>query len=240
METHIDHIKTPVHGIVELEFSVFRLLLKNEEGQIVFCQTFNQTFSSGFLNKLSLLSLEVLVWPKCFSLVPSQFVDGGGEALLSLTNQGVDKLLVKEEVNQSIGQTAVYAIDPDQQLQCLNAYSGAIIKNAVSPLINLSMTNMIQDLVQCHIEKKRLWIIAKKKGKLSLCNVYNVFNEEEVLYYVSAVVDQFFDTKVQVFLSGHVSEKQADLLKQYLYKVDSLTLKTETSIDTTAYYQFLL
>lgn len=241
METHIDHIQTPVHGIVELEFSIFRLLLKDDQGKIVFCHTFNEAFTSDALHKLELLSLKVVVWPKCLSLVPNQFLTNNHQAILSLTDQDVDQLHIKEQGHPSIGQTALFGMTKDQQLQCVKCYPGVQIKNGVSQLINMCMANLLQEVIYCHIEQNRIWIIAKKKGLLEICNVYDTANEEEVLYFMSAVIDQHYSPKIQVFLGGNNLTKHQNLLSKYLHHVNPLSQNmsetSETPIDSTIYYQ---
>ena len=166
MTQDIKNIQTPVHVLIELEFSFVNVLLKNMQGQEVGNFRYpinNDIYSAAFepLKTLDIRSARAFVWPKMSALVPNEFYTESHKAqFLEKLYSGVDKTLVKTDHLDTINATHVFGIPPNQQLALLTLFPGIKIQSTITSYLQyiLDVSNH-KNAVFSHQLSDRVWIV---------------------------------------------------------------------------------
>lgn len=157
-----------------------------------------------------------------FTLVPTAFFDEKNARELLEFNCGDtgSGIILSDEVNADI--RLVYSMDETLKSTIDRLFPNHHLRHTGSVLARLLLQSdeLASEQVLLHTDQGSLFITAKKDGQLQLCNHYQVQTDEDILYYVLFVLEQFElnPAMVKVSLSGH-TETDSSLskaLKKYI------------------------
>lgn len=141
-----------------------------------------------------------------FTLVPTAFFeekDARGLLEFNCGDTGSD-IILSDEVNADI--RLVYSINEGLKSTIDRLFPNHHLRHTGSVLAKLLLQSeeLAGEQVLLRIDDGSLFVAAKKDGQLLLCNHYQVQTDEDILYYVLFVLEQFElnPTAVRVSLSG--------------------------------------
>lgn len=229
MTQDIKDIKTPVHVIIELEFSFFRAVVLNDNREVIcaYSKPINNsdyTVITTELKHLNILSCKCIVWPEYFALIPFDLDDDTSSITIlnSFHMTDCSGLITKKEKNIACQGVLHYGIPPTQQLAILSLYTGAVIKSGLSVSITNLLDHDIRDShLSCHVSDHSIWLILKLHKRLEFINHFKIDSIEDVLYYISVIVkDKQLDNTIGISLSGSPNSNLINLLKSYYTSVE--------------------
>lgn len=145
------------------------------------------------LSKKNYQHVLINYFDKHFTLVPVNFYDTDNLRSLLEFNVGTigDKVIVTDDINADI--KLIYAMD--EQLKSLldTVFPGHQLRHSLSVASKLMLNsdellkeNMLLSIYSDHIE-----LVVKQNQKLMLANQYPIKTQEDVLYYVLFVLEQY-------------------------------------------------
>lgn len=160
-----------------------------------------------------------------FTLVPAAFFDEKDARELLEFNCGDTGagIILSDEVNADI--RLIYSIDEALKSTIDRLFPNHHLRHTGSVLAKLLLQSdeLANEQVLLHMDKGSLFITIKKDGQLQLCNHYQVQTDEDILYYVLFVLEQFGlnPATVKVSLSGNTETDSslAKALKKYIRHV---------------------
>lgn len=159
-----------------------------------------------------------------FTLVPTAFFDEKDARELLEFNCGDtgSNIILSDEVNADI--RLVYSMDETLKSTLDRLFPNHHLRHTGSVLAKLLLQSdeLAGEQVLLNIDQGSLFITAKKNG-LQLCNHYQVQTDEDILYYVLFVLEQFElnPATVKVSLAGNIETDSSlsKALKRYIRNI---------------------
>lgn len=133
------------------------------------------------------------------------------------------KIVLTEELNQGI--QFIYAVDENLKSILDKLYPQHQLKHSLTVLSKLFLNEeeFLQENVFMNIQADFVEILVKANGKLQLVNQYSAKTEEDMLYYLLFILEQYqFDPlSVRVTLAGNIEANNPliSLIKKYIKQV---------------------
>jgi hypothetical protein len=160
-----------------------------------------------------------------FTLVPVNFYDAANLRALLEFNVGsvADNIIVTDDINAGI--KLIYAIDEHLKSSLDSIFPGHQLKHTLSVASRLMLStdellkeNMLLSIYDDHIE-----VIVKQDHKLMLANQFSVKTQEDVLYYVLFILEQYQlnPLSVTVTVTGNIESNSSLIssIKKYVKQV---------------------
>jgi hypothetical protein len=177
------------------------------------------------LSKKNYRNVMVNYFDKHFTLVPVNFYDAANLRALLEFNVGpvADKIIVTDDINAGI--KLIYAIDEQLKSVLDTVFPGHQLKHSLSVASKLMLStdellkeNMLLSIYDDHIE-----VIVKQDQKLMLANQFSVKTQEDILYYVLFVLEQYQlnPLYVTITVAGNVDSNASLIasLKKYVKQI---------------------
>ncbi|MBA2612616.1 MAG: DUF3822 family protein [Bacteroidetes bacterium] len=174
----------------------------------------------------------ISILSKDFTIVPEAFSNSGDMKEFLAFSSGLTE--VKNPLVHSIKNVKFcYVFDPELIQYLERTYTQAIIKHAGAINTDLFFSN--HSLINCNlflaINDGLIEIAAKEKNELLFYNVFNYENNEDVLYYLLFMMEQFNLNPLQIKLviSGQVQTNDPLILsiKKYIKQVSFVVHHSE-------------
>lgn len=159
---------------------------------------------------------------KHFTLCPRGFYKAENAREILEFNVGPinSKLILTDEINSDI--LLIYAVDEQLKSTLDKLYPQHQIKHSISVLskLLLSEEELLQENILLNIQGDFIQILVKMNEKLALVNQFSVKTEEDVLYYLLFVLEQyqFNPLSVCVTIAGNIESNASfiSLAKKYI------------------------
>lgn len=240
---------------IQLGLNGFSFSVRTESGHLLVVKQLETNISNDNLlprhfedwcNEEELLRLpyrEKIIYyiGKRFSLVPEQLAT---ETL----NGEIRKLLISARTDEEYAENWIDEIKakllfmlPQHLDKALQERFGEYrIRHLVHKLIELPAANAHRNHMLLYFDEKSLFVLLRKNGKLSLCNVYQIHHQNDAVYYILAISRQLqvdakdcglvfagesvFRDKTMALLSAHFgSTQKLDLPHQQHLNTDDVS-----------------
>lgn len=213
--------------------------LKATDNRILFAGSFpfdanvNTTMQEHLINGLKHFQLSKKNYPnvmvnyfdKHFTLVPVNFYDAANLRALLEFNVGpvADKIIVTDDINAGI--KLIYAIDEGLKSVLDTVFPGHQLKHtlSVASKLMLSTDELLKENILLSIYDDHIEIVVKQDQKLMLANQFSIKTQEDVLYYVLFVLEQYQlnPLYVTITVAGNVDSNTSLIssLKKYVKQV---------------------
>lgn len=128
-----------------------------------------------------------------FTLCPTSFYDlGNNRSLLEFNTASVsNKLIFTDDVNNDI--KLIYAVDESLKSTLDLIFPNHQLKHTVTVLAKLMLRaeELIKENITIQIHSNYIEVIVKKEQKLVLANQFTITTNEDILYYVLFILEQY-------------------------------------------------
>jgi hypothetical protein len=177
------------------------------------------------LSKKNYKAVLVNYFDKHFTLVPVNFYDPANLRSLLEFNVGpvANKIIVTDDINADI--KLIYAIDEALKSTLDTLFPGHRLKHtlSVASRLMLSADELLKENILLSIYNDHIEIIVKQNQKLLLANQFSIKTQEDVLYYVLFVLEQYQlnPLLVTITVAGNIDSNASLLssLKKYVKQV---------------------
>lgn len=178
----------------------------------------------------------ISILSKDFTLVPEAYSNSGDLKEFLSFSSGLAEVK-NSQVHTIKNVKFCYAFDPDLIQYLEKTFTQAIIKHAGAINTDLFFSN--HSLINCNlflvINDGLLEIAAKEKNDLLFYNVFSYENNEDVLYYLLFMMEQFNLNPLQIklMISGQVQTNDALLLsiKKYIKQVSFVVHASDLKLE---------
>lgn len=162
---------------------------------------------------------------KQFTLCPSLFYKIENNRTLLEFNSGAigDQITLTDDINPEI--KLIYAIDEGLKSTLDLLYPNHQLKHSLSVLSKLMLQSdeLVKDQIILSIRSNYIEIVVKHEHKLLLTNQYSVKTQEDVLYYILFILEQYQLNPlfVRVTVTGNIEANSSliNSLKKYIKNV---------------------
>ncbi len=177
------------------------------------------------LSKKNYINVMVNYFDRQFTLVPVNFYDASNLRTLLEFNVGSvgEKIIVTDDINADI--KLIYAIDEQLKSVLDTVFPGHQLKHSLSVASKLMLSsdellkeNMLLSVYHDHIE-----VVVKQDQRFLLANQFSIKTQEDVLYYVLFVLEQYQLNPlfVTITIAGNVDSNASLIasLKKYVKQI---------------------
>lgn len=162
---------------------------------------------------------------KNFTLVPSAFFDELKAREILEFNCGTvgNDLVLVDDINSDI--KLIYSIEEGLKSTIDKLFPNHHLKHTSTVLSRLLLQSeeLKNENILMFIDHHAVYIIAKKDHKLLLCNQYLANSDEDILYYLLFVLEQFqfnpLDVKISIAGNIEVEHSLIKTLKKYIRQI---------------------
>lgn len=161
-----------------------------------------------------------------FTLCPSVFYNlENNRAFLEFNSGAVGNALVlTDEINADI--KLIYAIDEQIKSTLDQLFPNHLLKHTLTVLskLMLSSEELVKENVIVSIHANYIEVVVKQEQKLLLANQYSIKTQEDVLYYVLFILEQYHlnPLKVNIKIIGDIDSSSSliNSLKKYIKNIN--------------------
>ena len=174
-----------------------------------------------FLSSDHLVEKATATWAGSeFCLVPSPLYDPGEKDSYRIKNGTREQTaLSKSSYLDAIDSHLIYGFPHQLDKFLLNKYPGINLLSDVEVAIRYLMKNSGQTVALSVFCENRLLLLLKKHGRLAFCNAFTVSTTEDMLYYISYVLqrNKCYSTTTPVMVRGQLPDfMDRELAGRYL------------------------
>lgn len=176
------------------------------------------------LHQIKFEKINIAVLNKEFTLVPDVYaIDSDLKSMLKFST-GLTEINTVS-VNHLNGFNFCYSIHSDLINQLEKTFTNAVIRHAGALSINLffSQHSLINSNLFLNINDEFIEIMAKEKNNLIFYNVFNYQTDEDILYYLLFMMEQFnldpLHVKLSIASQRQIDDELNKSLKKYIKQV---------------------
>ena len=161
-----------------------------------------------------------------FTLCPSVFYNLENNRAFLEFNSGTvgNALVLTDEINADI--KLIYAIDEQIKSTLDQLFPNHLLKHTLTVLskLMLSSEELVKENVIVSIHANYIEVVVKQEQKLLLANQYSIKTQEDVLYYVLFILEQYHlnPLKVNIKIIGDIDSSSSliNSLKKYIKNIN--------------------
>jgi len=161
-----------------------------------------------------------------FTLCPSTFYNPENNRALLEFNAGSigNTLILTDDVNADI--KLIYAIDEQIKSTLDQLFPNHFIKHTLTVLskLMLSSEELVKEHIILEINDNYIEVVVKQDQKLLLANQYTIKTQEDVLYYVLFILEQYhlnpLTTNIKIIGNIDTSSPLINSLKKYIKNIN--------------------
>ena len=160
-----------------------------------------------------------------FTLCPDAFYNAENNRTLLEFNTGkiTDSLILTDEINSDI--KLIYAIDEELKSMLDQLFPNHFLKHTLTVLskLTLSSEEMVKENIVIGIHANYIEVVVKQDQKLLLVNQYSIKTQEDVLYYVLFILEQYHlnPLTANIKITGNIDSSSTIInsLKKYIKNI---------------------
>lgn len=161
-----------------------------------------------------------------FTLCPNAFYNPENNRALLEFNAGSigNTLILTDDVNTDI--KLIYAIEEQVKSTLDQLFPNHFIKHTLTVLskLMLSSEELVKDHIILEINNHYIEVVVKQEQKLVLANQYSIKTNEDVLYYVLFILEQYhlnpLTTNIKIIGNIDTSSSLINSLKKYIKNIN--------------------
>jgi len=145
------------------------------------------------ISKKTYMHVYVNYFNQQFTLCPTSFYDpGNNRSLLEFNTAAVsDKIICTDDINTDV--KLIYAVDESLKSTLDLIFPNHQLKHTLTVLAKLMLRaeELIKENITLQIHSNYIEVIVKQEQKLVLANQFTITTNEDILYYVLFIIEQY-------------------------------------------------